>query len=81
MSDYGECPYLRKECLGGKCIYNDSYGECSLQTCSNCSYEHNNTCTFHMHDWVGSDNWCQDGDFIEEPYGKWNDKWIKELEE
>ena len=79
MTDYGECPYLRKECLESKCIYND--GECSLQTCSNCSYEHNYTCTLHMYDWVGGDNWCRDGDLIEEPYGKWNDKWIRGLED
>lgn len=79
MTDYGECPYLRKECLGSKCIYND--GECSLQTCKHCIYEHNHTCTIHMNDWVKGDNWCRDGDFIEEPYGKWNDKWIKELED
>ena len=76
MTDYGECPYLRKECLQEKCLYYD--GDCSLQTCGNCSYEHNNTCTFHMLEYVSRDGWCRDGDFIEEPYGKWQDSWMRD---
>ena len=76
MSEFGECPYLFKECLREKCVFYD--GECSLQTCGNCEYEHNNTCTFHMLEYVSKDGWCRDGDFIEEPYGKWVEKWMKD---
>ena len=66
MSGFGECPCLWKECLQEKCIYYNDSGDCILQTCDNCTYQHDNACTLHGFEYVSSTDWCRDGDFIEQ---------------